>query len=379
MQRTVSASRFGRSVIVLLGLLLVLVTGAPAKGGSARNVILCIGDGMGAEQVRAAGCFAGAPLSFESFPVRSDMATFSANSKVTDSAAAATAMAAGEKANNGVVSIALPGDEAELETLLERFQRSGKRVGLVTTTYITHATPACFGAHEPKRSNLAEIAEDYMNQARPNVLLGGGGKGMSPEAARSAGYTVVTDRAGLKGLDLSAETHISGQFGEGNLPYTYDGTGDLPGLAEMTTAALGLLEKDSDGFFLMVEGGRIDHSGHANDLSRNLHETLAFDEAVRAIAAWAEDRDDTLVVVTADHETGGLNVVKDLGKGHEPEVTWSTKGHTAVLVPVYAAGCQAGLFEAVTNNTQIHHVLIDASEPPCPDAPHPPGNLRGSE
>ena len=333
--------------------------GAAAAAAPARNLILFIGDGMGPEQVHAARCFAGMPLFFESFPVRSDMVTAPKNAEVTDSAASATAIATGRKVNNGVLSMALPGDGSELETLLERFQARGKRVGLVTTTYITHATPAGFGAHEPKRGNLAEIAADLLGQTRPNVLLGGGGNGMSPEAAREAGYTVVTDRAGLKALDLSSETYVSGQFGDSNLPFEYDGTGALPGLAEMTAAALDLLEEDPDGFFLMVEGGRIDHAGHANDLIRNLHETLGFDQAVRTAVAWAKDREDTLVVVTADHETGGLQVVKDLGPGREPEVTWSTKGHTPMKVPVYAWGCGAQRFETVDDNTEVHDAFLD--------------------
>lgn len=332
-----------------------------ASDPAARNIILCIGDGMGPEQIRAARCFVGMSLFFESFPVRDDVATSSANSDVTDSAASATAMAAGAKVNNGVISMALPGDESELETLLERFQEAGKRVGLVTSTYVTHATPAAFGAHEPKRSNLAEIARDYLEQTRPNVLLGGGGKGMSPEAARAAGYTVVTNRAGLQALDLSSESHVSGQFGHDNLPFELDGSGDLPGLVEMAAAALDLLDEDPDGFFLMLEGGRIDHAGHSHDLARNMRETLTFDEAVRAVVAWAARRGDTLVIVTADHETGGLKVVKDLGPGNAPDVTWSAKGHTGVDVPVYVWGRGAGHFDNVGDNTDLHATVLRAA------------------
>ncbi len=178
--RTVQAFAFALSLFVLPAL---SCSGKwarppvhPAPAGAARNVILFIGDGMGFAQVEAAGMFAtGRPgtLSFETFPFRGSVRTGNAVGEVTDSAAAATAMATGVKVGNGVISMALPGNGAPLETALERFKASGKSTGLVTTTIITHATPAAFGAHEPSRNNYSGIADDYLNDSRPNVLLGG--------------------------------------------------------------------------------------------------------------------------------------------------------------------------------------------------------------
>ena len=328
---------------------------------SPTNVIFCIGDGMGFEKVKAASMYAHGKtgvLSFEAFPYQGEVMTHSADSPTTDSAAAATAMATGSKVNNGVISTALPGDSRELYTLLECFKDQGKSTGLVSTTFITHATPAAFGAHEPKRGNLAEIAEDYLNQTRPNVLLGGGGNGMAETAAESAGYTVVTNRDELLSLEAENVDRVSGQFGDTNLPYEFDGLGDLPHLSEMTTSALKILTKNPAGFFLMIEGGRIDHAGHSNDIERNVYETLEFSRTVQIAFDWAKGRKDTLIIVTADHETGGLKVLENNGMGIFPTVSWSTGGHTTTNIPVYGWGANAACISGVMDNTDFFNVVM---------------------
>ena len=328
------------------------------------NVIIMIGDGMGFEHVDAAGMYSSGTvgtLSFEGFPYHAEMTTHSASAPVTDSAASSTAMATGQKVNNGVISMAFPGDGDELETLLEIFKDQGKSSGLVTTTYITHATPASFAAHEPNRNNTAEIAVDYLTQTRPNVLFGGGGNGISEIAALAAGYTVVTDRAGMQGLDTESSTMISGQFGVGHMPYEYDGLGSLPHLSEMTATALAILDNDPDGFFIMVEGGRIDHAGHANDIQRNVLETVEFANAVQVAIDWAAGRPDTLILVTADHETGGLTVLENNCVGEFPTVSWATTDHTGANVPIYAWGCSADMISGVMDNTE----LFDVATAPC--------------
>ncbi len=331
-----------------------------------RNVILFIGDGMGPEQVRAAGMYqngTAGTLVMESFPYSSTMTTYSADSAITDSAAGATAMATGHKVGNGVLSVAWPGDERELETLLERFHTYCKRAGLVTTTFVTHATPAAFGAHEFCRTYYNNIAGDFLTQTRPDVLFGGGGYGLNPTNATAAGYTIVTDRATMQALTPTLAARVSGQFGVTDLPYEYDyfvgldpGYTTLPHLSEMVSAALQLLENTPNGFFLMVEGGRIDHAGHANDIARNVFEVLEYDHAVEVAYTWAISRTDTLIIVTADHETGGLQVITNNGAGQLPTVTWTTTGHTATDVPVYAWGVNAELAAQVTDNTDIYHL-----------------------
>ena len=327
---------------------------------SLKNVIFCIGDGMGFEAVKAAGYYAygeTGTLSFEAFPHRAEMATYAANSPMTDSAAAATAMATGYKVNNGVISMEFPGSGTPLKTLLEIFKAQNKWTGLVSTTYITHATPAAFAAHNPERNNLADIAHDYLHLTRPNVLLGGGGNGLTEKDAEAAGYTVVTDREGLLNLDTDTENCVSGQFGDTNIPYIFDGSDDLPQLSEMVSVALDILCGAQDGFFLLVEGGRIDHAGHSNDIERNILETIEFSKTVQTIFDGVAGRDDTLILVTADHETGGLKVHKNNGKGQVPDISWSTGGHTVSNVPLYGWGRNAERVRGIMNNTDLIKVV----------------------
>jgi len=352
--------RFFWAVAVWLAILALGQTSA--LGAQPRNVIFFIGDGMGPEQVKAATYYLGGPLSFESLPYQGWLTTYSANSSVTDSAAAATAMATGYKVNNGVISEARPANAdytvvgSEMQTLVEYFKAQGKSTGLVTTTYVTHATPAAFGAHTSDRNNLTDIAGDYLNQTRPNVLLGGGANGMSVSTATSAGYNVVTSRAAMQALDTETQTMVSGQFGSSYLPYEYDGLGALPHLSEMTTTALDILDNDPDGFFVMIEGGLIDQAGHSNDIRRNVRETVEFGNSVQRAIDWAAGRGDTLILVAADHETGGLLVTGNNGQGNYPSVSWSSGDHTAANVPVYAWGHGAELISGVMNNTQMFAV-----------------------
>ena len=355
------------NAITLLTLICCLV--AQITWSAPKNIFFFIGDGMGFEQVKAAGMYANGEegtLPFEAFPFQAEATTYSANNPVTDSAAAGTALATGFKVNNGVISMAYPGDGSELYTLLEYFKDRGKSTGLVTTTYMSHATPAAFGAHEPSRNNLPEIVTDYLYQTRPNVLYGGANE-MSVSSATTAGYTVVTNRAEMQALDTETETMVSGQFGSTHLPYEWDystgtdtGYDTLPHLSEMTASALAILDNDSDGFFLMVEGGRIDHAGHDNETERNVCETVEFSNAVQVAIDWAQGRSDTLIIVTADHETGGLTVLQNNGQGNFPSVSWDTTGHTAANVPVYAWGVNAGLVSGVMDNTDLFGVATTA-------------------
>ncbi len=343
--------------------ILTCVLAASIASAQPKNVIFMIGDGMGPNQVAAAGMFTGAPMSFESLPYQGLVTTYAANAAITDSAAAATALATGQKVNNSVISLALPGDGSELTTLLEHYQAMGRDTGLVTTTYMTHATPASFGAHETSRYNTTQIAGDYLNQTQPSVLFGGGANGMSVAAAQSAGYNVVTDAAGMLALNTNTETFVSGQFGTTHLPYEVDGLGALPHLSQMTTTALDILDNDPDGFFLMVESGKIDHAGHNNDIIRNIGETIEFSNTVQSVLDWAAGRDDTLVLVTADHETGGLNILADNGPGNYPSVSWSTTGHSAANVPVYAFGAHANFITPLMNNTDFFDLITLAGIP----------------
>jgi len=140
----------------------------------------------------------------------------------------------------------------------------------------------------------------------------------------------------------------------------------LPHLSQMAETALDILDSDPDGFFLMIEGGKIDWAGHDNNLADVIGETIEFAKSIREILNWAEQRNDTLLIVTADHETGGLKVLKNNGKGKLPEVSWSSKNHTAIKVPVYAWGKRAGLFTGPMDNTDIHRKIIEATQQTIP-------------
>jgi len=363
------------SLVLFLAFVLGLATGlASTAQAEPKYVIFLIGDGMGFEQVKAAGMYANGEagtLSFESLPYNGELTTYAADSPIPDSAAAGTALATGVKVNNGVISVAIPGDGSELETLLEYYKARGKSTGLVTTSLWFDATPAAFGAHESNRMNYGGIANDYWFQSRPNVVFGGYTDVELAAVTTLLGYTVVTDRAAMQALDTESETMVFGQFGDGYLPYEYDGLGPLPHLSEMTTTALSILDNDPDGFFLMVEGGMIDHACHSNDIQRAVLETLEFDNTVKLAIDWAAGRTDTLILVCADHETGGLTVLANNGAGVLPTVNWisSSEGlapHTAANVPVYAWGVNAEMVSWVMDNTDMFRVVT-----PSPQAWNP--------
>ena len=375
-------TRIGK-VLLLSVVVLAMMIPAGQVQAEPKNVIFFIGDGMGPEQVKAGNYYLGGPLSFELFPYNGVLTTYSADATTTDSAAAGTALATGVKVNNGVISMAYPGDHSELETLLEYSQTLYKSTGLVTTTYMAHATPAAFGAHEPARGNYTQIANDYLTQTKPNVLFGGNSY-MS--GASGAGYTVVSTYSEMSALatesyDPDLPTFFfSGQFGSGYMPYEFDGDYSvLPHLSEMTATALAILDNDADGFFLMVEGGRIDHAGHLSNSDPDktaymVWEVIEFANAVQVAIDWAAGRNDTLILITADHETGGLTVTGDNGAGYYPSVSWGSTGHTAANVPVYAWGENAELVGGVMDNTDMFGVVTatlspEASNPsPADDA-----------
>jgi len=330
-------------------------------GKTPHNVILFVGDGMGTGHLAAAGAYRnGRPgrLVFERFPHHARVTTTNLSGAVTDSAAAATAMATCVKTLNGVISVALPGDGQPLPTVLEAFQSLGKRTGLVTTSTLTDATPAAFGAHAVDRGDDAGIADHYLSKTRPHVLLGGGSPALAPQAAAAAGYTVVQDLAGLLAVDPAAE-RVAGLFGDGPMPSAEDGLGALPSLADMTRAALAALEPHPNGFFLLVEEEGTDTFAHLNDLRRTVRAVLELDDAVEVARAWAERRRDTLVVVTADHETGGLTDVRDKGAGRLPAARWTTPNHTDRRVPIFAAGPTAERVVGSLDNTGLAPLLLE--------------------
>ncbi|AEC51613.1 alkaline phosphatase IV precursor [Pyrococcus sp. NA2] len=280
-----------------------------------KNIILLIGDGMGFAQVQLTRLVYG-HLNMEEFPYTGFLLTDSLSGEVTDSAAAGTAIATGVKTYNRMISMLniSKGYYVNLTTLLEIAQMLGKSTGLVTTTRITHATPAVFASHVPERDMEKEIAKQLILH-NVTVLMGGGRKKFSRETlefAKKLGYTIVYTRDEL--MNVSEVRKLLGLFADSHIPFVLDRKESDVGLLEMTKKAIEILEKNPNGFFLMIEGGRIDHACHLNDVASTVAETKEFDDVVGYILEYAKKRGDTLVIVLADHETGGLAVGLNYGR-----------------------------------------------------------------
>ncbi len=407
-------------LVIGLSLLTAALWAAP------RNVILMIGDGMGPDVVIAAGAYQfGAQyhafggdrrLALETLAGQYYATTFSTSGagydftwagssreypkqNATDSAAAGTALATGVKTYNGAVSV--DSQRRPLPTITTLAQKSGLKVGVITSVSFCDATPACFAAHSASRGNLKEICHEMLMVTRPDVLMGAGDPDSAPpdqaynaiskedwEAIKAGQtpYQLVQERADFQ--RLIAEPPIGKVLGlfrnsSALVARNADGKGAdprLPTLAEMTEAALAVLT-NPQGFFLMVEGGAIDKHAHGNNLDATLGETLAFDEAVAAVLQWIQGHggwEENLLIVTADHDTGYLNSVQPTGVGQLPTATWGTDGrwgsHTNRLVPLYCQGKGSELFAAyalramdferglvtVVDNTAVFQVMKNA-------------------
>lgn len=333
---------------ILAVILTILFLAAPALAGAPKYVFYFIGDGLGASQRQFTEFFLrettgdqSRKLLMNTFEVAGVNTTYCADTLITDSAAAGTALASGVKTNKGVVGQDVSGKN--VTTLTEAARDKGMKTGLVTTTRLTHATPAAFAAHNPSRNNENEIAEDLLN-SNVDFLAGGGIRHFIPQTLRiekgdavgstikskrqddkdliqgfeKKGYTTFVGMAGAKefnAADFSRQDKVFSAFTYTHLPYDIERRNqypEVPSLSAMTGAAIKVLSKGDKGFFLMVEGGRIDHACHANDATGAIYDTLAFDEAIQtAFDFYQAHPKETLIVVVGDHETGGMGLGMD--------------------------------------------------------------------
>jgi alkaline phosphatase len=330
------------------------ITAAGSGGKKPKNLIIFIGDGMGVAQVYSAMTSSGFNMTFPAFPVTGFSITYSANRYITDSAAGGTALAAGEKTDNGMIGVRP--DSTVIPNLMEMAKASGLSTGVISTSTITHATPASFIAHDASRSSYEEIARWFL-KGTADVFIGGGvnhfrmreDKADLTVDLKNMGYDVVYT---MDDLRKSGSSKIAGLMAEGDMPYVDQGR-DPQYLADATAKAIEVLSRNKKGFVLMVEGSQIDWACHDNNMKRSVDETLDMDRAVKVAYDFARKNRSTLIVVTADHETGGMTIT---GGDVEKKIVsgaFTTKGHTAVMVPVFAFGPGSAAFEGVHDNTEI--------------------------
>lgn len=331
----------------------------------AKNIILMIGDGMGVSQVSAGLTSNNFELSITQAPyvglATTHMATEDPDDNgITDSAASATALASGVVTLNRYIGMDPEGNP--VRTILQIADSQGLATGLVASSSITHATPASFIAHQPDRGMMEDIAADFLN-TDIDLFIGGGrryfaeredGRDLLSELSEK-GYQVLHDMDEIKQVSSGK---LAGFVADGEPPRYSEGRGDM--LPDATQLAIDLLSQNENGFFMMVEGSQIDWAGHNNDMPYLIEEMLDFDRAIAVALEFARQDGNTLVVVTADHETGGtaLNGV-NLSTGHvEPGFT--TGGHTGAMVPVFAFGPGAEAFTGVYHNIEIFNKQMDA-------------------
>jgi len=323
------------------------------KKNNPKNIILMIGDGMGVAQVFAGLTANQGNLYLKNFKNIGFSTTHSADKYITDSAAGGTALSAGVKTNNGAIGV--DPDGKKVKTILEEAEEKGLSTGLVSTSSITHATPASFIAHQVSRNMYEEIAADFLNTDF-EVLIGGGKEHFTKrkdqrnlvEELSQKGYVIKPDLnkignvKGDKLVCLTADKHN---------PRMAERADMLP---VATKTAVNLLSQNKKGFFLMVEGSQIDWGGHASSTIYIVEDMLDFDRAIGQALEFAADDGKTLVIVTADHETGGMAITGGDLKTGMVKADYPTGGHTGIMVPVFAYGPGAEEFTGIMDNTDIY-------------------------
>ena len=320
----------------------------PLEPGATRTILL-IADGAGIAHWTAL-LVAGDSLTIAVFPSVALVDPGNTTGLRVESASTATAFAIGERTIYG--GIGVNADLVPRPTVLEVAEEHGRATGLVTTTFLLDATPAAFAAHVPNRRDWAEIARQMLDQDI-EVLMGDGLEWFDSLPIREW-YQVVTDAAGLEAVDTDTVPRLLGLF---PIDSVADPARRRPSLADMTRSALEILDRDRDGFFLLVENEHTDHRAHDNaTLSVIQAEMRDFDAAVRVALDYRSHRPETMVVVTGDHETGGLAVVP--GPDERPLARYVTKGHSVELVPLFAVGPGAEDLTGILSNAAVGRVLL---------------------
>jgi len=322
-----------------------------------KNIILMIGDGMGLAQVYSGLTANGGHLNLDNFKNIGFSKTYSSDKYVTDSAAGATALSSGIKTYNGAIGVD-PGKKPVVN-IVEMAIKKGLKTGLVSTSSITHATPACFIAHADSRKSFDDIALDFLKNDI-DVFIGGGkkyfekrkdGKNLSQEL-KEKGYQVLYNIDDIQNVKsgklagLTAEDHNKSMPERGEM------------LVPSTQTALKIVSQTKKGFFLMVEGSQIDFSAHKNDTPGVVLEMLDFDKAIGAALAFAASNKETLIIVTADHETGGMTLLDGDYKTGKVVAKYTSLGHSGIAVPIFAFGPGSEEFRGFMENTEIAEKMM---------------------
>jgi alkaline phosphatase len=326
----------------------------------AKNIILMIGDGMGVSQIYAGMTANQGHLNLDQFQNIGFSKTHSANDYITDSGAGATALSTGRKTFDGAIGVDI--DTIPATSILEYAERNNKATGMVVTSSITHATPASFIAHQPSRKNYEEIAADFL-KTDIDVFIGGGLRNFNQRKDHRDLTRLLEDKGyrliySPDSITFANGEKIAGLLYQEHSPKYSEGRGDM--LSHSTQKAMEVLNKDTDGFFLMIEGSQIDWGGHDNDVPYLVNEMLDFDRTIGIVLEFAKTDGNTLVIVTADHETGGMslnggNIVKG-----EVTAKFTTGDHTGVMVPVFAFGPGSETFRGIYENTEIFNKMMNA-------------------
>lgn len=339
-----------RTGALLLACIAMLnITDAQAK--RPKNIIIMIGDGMGFNQIQAAFTVTNKQLNMAKFPYTGIEKTYSANNYITDSAAGGTAIACGVKTNNGMIGVTP--DTVPVQSILAIAEKNGLATGIVVTCNLTHATPASFYAHTGSRNSTQDIA-GWFPKSGVDIAIGGGindfekrkdGRNLSKEL-QGNGYEITYSMedaqkapAGKNLLTLLAEDHPK---------KVSEGRNYLPSAVEL---AMKRLSNNKKGFFLMVEGSQIDWGGHANDQDYMVSETVDFDKAVGKVLEFAKKDGNTLVIITADHETGGTAIKDGSFENKTVKIDYTKTSHTGAPVPIFAYGPSAEQFTGWLENT----------------------------
>lgn len=319
--------------------------------GKVKNIILLIGDGMGLAQIHSGLTANRGQLNLGRFLNIGFSKTASSDNYITDSAAGATAFATGNKTRNRAIGV--DSNLVAVPSITRQVKASGRKAALISAGDITDATPACFYAHRPERSMMDEIATDYLKEP-VDVLIGGGyshfAKTKTADSLKARGFQVSNDWKELAGMKapfvLLDDKHVVSML---------HGRGDF--LKDSFQKALQSLQSNPKGFFMMAEGAQVDYGGHANIVPYVVTEMLDFDKLVGEALRFADSNGETLVIVTADHETGGLTLLDGNLKSGYVDGHFSTGDHTGIMVPVFAYGPHSLDFRGVYENTEIYHKM----------------------